>query len=153
SVATFDKLAAGTAPEPVLRLRSSTVASSARTSCTSRAAGRACSPCAFPTMNVPMSASPPRPRAATPVPSLAPGGAGAAAAGVGETGGAEGGAADAGLVTAADAAEAALPGPEVALPGTEMGGPLLPAAELPAAVSGGWARCDCLPANAAAASA
>ena len=50
-VATRLRLAAGTGPVPVVRLRRVTAASSLRTSPTSRAAGRACSPCRFSTVN------------------------------------------------------------------------------------------------------
>ncbi len=53
SVATRLKLPAGTGPAPVVRLRSWTDASSARTSLTSRAAGRACNPCGLSTEKTP----------------------------------------------------------------------------------------------------
>ena len=53
SVATRDRLEAGTGPAPVVTLRSETLASSVRTSCTRRAAGRACRPCGLVTRNVP----------------------------------------------------------------------------------------------------
>ena len=54
-VATRLRLLAGTAAESVVTLRTVTVASRRRTSATSRAAGRACSPCALATVNVAVS--------------------------------------------------------------------------------------------------
>ena len=57
SVATRLRLPAGTGPAPVVRLRSWTDASRPRTSLTSRAAGRACSPCGFSTVKTPTTSS------------------------------------------------------------------------------------------------
>ena len=57
SVATFDRLPACTHADPVVRLRMSTRASNARTACTTRAAGRACSPCGLATVKAPVSSS------------------------------------------------------------------------------------------------
>ena len=55
SVATFDRLPAGTHADPVVRLRMRTRASNARTACTTRAAGRACRPCGLATVKAPVS--------------------------------------------------------------------------------------------------
>ena len=59
SVATRLRLPAGTGAPPVVRLRSWTDASSARTSLTSRAAGRACRPWGFSTEKTPTTSSAP----------------------------------------------------------------------------------------------
>ena len=59
SVATRLRLPAGTGEPPVVRLRNWTDASSARTSLTSRAAGRACRPCGFSTEKTPTISSVP----------------------------------------------------------------------------------------------
>ena len=58
SVATRDRLAAGTHADPVVTLRSSTAASPGRTCRTSAAAGRACRPCGLATSNSPVTNSP-----------------------------------------------------------------------------------------------
>ena len=73
SVATLDRLAAGTQAEPVVLLRRATRASSMRTACTTRAAGRACSPCALVTTKAAVSVSGPTPTVSGPGRSPRPG--------------------------------------------------------------------------------